>query len=511
MEERMMCLDIPQMDVFTEDYSSVFSVIEDAARKENGLLELRSSWEILFSAYDDDPREIPDIPEVANWIRKSVSAGVPWLYLLRQEKEPACSLTLFVIICCGEISEDPPGVYIDREQFRQFVDQNFENLEAFVSRYDMPEDLVGQTANDAVECILETFFGKRDDDGAEENGQASVDAEEESGQAFGGAEETGGRQRSDRASRRTASGSMDEADRAALRNKQTAEAIRRLTALEGMYLLNPNIKKYFSEGRLYYSYLTGGGYIGSIDTISYDKRYEAIVKKFEAETSALVYHAVEHRNTLSLFFVSPSISQWEREQPQKEGVLAQVFDLDTGESRQGYIKLDVLQCAFYRRDSRVYSDPGTDRSPDEGLDPQDVEIIRRLNILKKQGMTSDLDVIDLYQRRREICLSRLEMVFGYPVGVILRSSQAEKYEKLIVQMKEQFSLTPYFAMVTNLDEFRVMAVLFLSPDPDDWEEERDALGDKEPYAVVLDFEHMSLDVKRIEYTFCNGGPVYLPD
>ena len=164
MEERMMCLDIPQMDVFTEDYSSVFSVIEDAARKENGLLELRSSWEILFSAYDDDPREIPDIPEVANWIRKSVSAGVPWLYLLRQEKEPACSLTLFVIICCGEISEDPPGVYIDREQFRQFVDQNFENLEAFVSRYDMPEDLVGQTANDAVECILETLFGKRDDD-----------------------------------------------------------------------------------------------------------------------------------------------------------------------------------------------------------------------------------------------------------------------------------------------------------------------------------------------------------
>lgn len=126
-------------------------------------------------------------------------------------------------------------------------------------------------------------------------------------------------------------------------------------------------------------------------------------------------------------------------------------------------------------------------------------------------MTSDLDVIDLYQRRREICLSRLEMVFGYPVGVILRSSRAEKYEKLIVQMKEQFSLTPYFAMVTNLDEFRVMAVLFLSPDPDDWEEERDALGDKEPYAVVLDFEHMSLDVKRIEYTFCNGGPVYLPD
>ena len=33
MEERMMFLDIPQMDVFTEDYSSVFSVIEECGKK----------------------------------------------------------------------------------------------------------------------------------------------------------------------------------------------------------------------------------------------------------------------------------------------------------------------------------------------------------------------------------------------------------------------------------------------------------------------------------------------
>ena len=71
----MMFLDISQMDVFTEDYSSVFSVIENVAKRETDFWSWRSSWEILFSAYDDDPREIPDIPEVANWIRKSVSAA----------------------------------------------------------------------------------------------------------------------------------------------------------------------------------------------------------------------------------------------------------------------------------------------------------------------------------------------------------------------------------------------------------------------------------------------------
>ena len=86
---------------------------------------------------------------------------------------------------------------------------------------------MGQTANDAVECILETLFGKRDDDGAEEEyGQASaVWTKRTEGRRFANKADCGGDPTADCAGRYVSS--------------------------------DPNIKKYFSEGRLYYSYLTG--------------------------------------------------------------------------------------------------------------------------------------------------------------------------------------------------------------------------------------------------------------
>lgn len=56
------------------------------------------------------------------------------------------------------------------------------------------------------------------------------------------------------------------------------EAINRIKTLIKKCKLNPNVLKYFKEDKVYYSYLTAGGFIGSIDTVSFDKNYE----KFES-------------------------------------------------------------------------------------------------------------------------------------------------------------------------------------------------------------------------------------
>ena len=69
------------------------------------------------------------------------------------------------------------------------------------------------------------------------------------------------------------------------------EAINRIKTLIEKCNLNSNVLKYFNEGKVYYSYLTAGGFMGSIDTISYDKDYEKAVKDFEIKhQNYLVYH-----------------------------------------------------------------------------------------------------------------------------------------------------------------------------------------------------------------------------
>lgn len=110
------------------------------------------------------------------------------------------------------------------------------------------------------------------------------------------------------------------------------EAIRRLQVLTAKYKLNPNILSSFKDDKVYYSYLTGGGILGSIDTISYDSRYEKAVRDFESKhKGCVVYHAIESETAcgdmLSLLFVGNRPEEWETERLSGNHIFAYVVNL----------------------------------------------------------------------------------------------------------------------------------------------------------------------------------------
>lgn len=86
------------------------------------------------------------------------------------------------------------------------------------------------------------------------------------------------------------------------------DAIKNIEALIQKLGLNPKVKEYFEQGKVYYSYLTAGGFVGSIDTIDYDERYPQIVKGCEEKYNCLVYHVIESGDLLSLLFVERKFS-----------------------------------------------------------------------------------------------------------------------------------------------------------------------------------------------------------
>ena len=127
------------------------------------------------------------------------------------------------------------------------------------------------------------------------------------------------------------------------------EAINRIKTLTETCNLNSNVLKCFKEGKKYYSYLTAGGFLGSIDVISYDKAYEQAVKKFEKDhPNYLVYHAIEtitaHGILLSLLYVSDMKEDWESERLQSDNfIMSYVLNLDNPElSEFGYIAIDAF-------------------------------------------------------------------------------------------------------------------------------------------------------------------------
>ena len=289
------------------------------------------------------------------------------------------------------------------------------------------------------------------------------------------------------------------------RRKQFKEAMERLDTLEKIYMINPHIKKYFSEGKLYYSYIVGGS-LGSIDTISYDKRYAKVVKDFEEQTSYLVYHVIERRNTISLLFVSDDYNHWLEERPKLSGVMAQVVNMDTYESELGFIRIDTYQGTLYRSNDMVYfSMPGSDAHA-YGLSAVDTEIIERLEILKNAGLLSDLDITKIYIMEGEICCSMLQSVLGTPVGVVNRISSNPNILKMMEMLQEQMPMQLYFVM-DSVDN--KLAFLSVSEDETDWEAEKLALEKGRPFAAVVDLDEMTAEVKQIRYKMVNGGPIFM--
>ena len=138
-----------------------------------------------------------------------------------------------------------------------------------------------------------------------------------------------------------------------MNEKMKAEALTRLEELCDEMGLNPKVYDYFNEGKLYYSYLTAGGYMGSIDTINYDKRYADAVKSIEEETGALVYHVIEtqvkNAVLLALLYVSKYTEDWMTEHLENNLIYAYVCCPDSPlDYEVGSIALSSKQGALIR-------------------------------------------------------------------------------------------------------------------------------------------------------------------
>lgn len=450
---------IEKEDVLMEDFTNINTLISSIASDRQQLLEMINRWEVSFQGYDDDPREITDIPEVVNWIKQSVEKGIPWFYFMRGGRN---ALELITFMNCFSVeydAEHPEKYTLKKNKAVAFIKKNLENLEEFTEKYDLPDFVKYMAANATMNITLRALENPMD----KQNMSEPID-----------------------------------------RNKQIKEAMERLAILENNYDINPKIREDFSEGKLYYSYIIAG-FLVSSDTIDYDKRYARAVQLLEEKKPYLVYYVIERGNTISFLFVSKYYKHWLNERPTASGVLAQVVNMNTGENRLGYIKLDTLMGVLYRSNDEVYPYMPKSNIDTSGFSFLAKEIVERLEILKDAGLVSDLDITKVYIQKGEICCSLLQSVLGVPVGVVNRISSSPNDMQLMKMLQQQMSMQIYFLMDSTKNK---LAFLTVSENEGDWEIEKLELKEGQPFAVVVDLDEGTTAVEQITITMVNGGPIF---
>ncbi|MBE7019812.1 MAG: hypothetical protein E7411_00050 [Ruminococcaceae bacterium] len=138
------------------------------------------------------------------------------------------------------------------------------------------------------------------------------------------------------------------------KEKQKQEALQRMEVLIEKFSLNPNLHKYLSEDRLYYSYFVVAGVMASIDTISYEEENERICRDFEEKHGAYVYHAIEsetiYGKMLAMLYVSKNEQEWEFERLGDNYITSYVYNFTDEEGAFGDIFLASVDGALVRTD-----------------------------------------------------------------------------------------------------------------------------------------------------------------
>ncbi len=134
------------------------------------------------------------------------------------------------------------------------------------------------------------------------------------------------------------------------------------------------------------------------------------------------------------------------------------------------------------------------------------EGVRRLEILKSQGLMTDIDVVKMYEND-ELCVSEANSVFGEVCGVIIPVKNKPKYKGVMEDGELSLYGTPYFAIAQNTSFGLMLSVLYISSDESQWPCEREYLSEKAPYAYVYNFDEDFGEIGSIYYDMFNGGPI----
>jgi hypothetical protein len=141
------------------DTAPVIAFFKGLRRTKSFARRNQGKFELFVSGYDDDPRELWEIPEVVAWMKIVEPEVKYWFYFLRTEA-PAFSLRLLAHCVCGaRLAEDIPRgpgdalqLYRDPVALSAFLQRNFDWLNEIALDLGLAETEIRKISFAAASC-----------------------------------------------------------------------------------------------------------------------------------------------------------------------------------------------------------------------------------------------------------------------------------------------------------------------------------------------------------------------
>ena len=141
---------ISRREVEACDIASVLSRLKPfLATREDAWL-YRGQMTLVVNGYNNDPRELVDIPEVRTLLRALESSWPPWAYFFNQVDD---SIKLLLSCVAGSRFHGRGAVEMDADFVAAALGRAFGGINMVFDRFGFPEDELEKTSNGHVEVL----------------------------------------------------------------------------------------------------------------------------------------------------------------------------------------------------------------------------------------------------------------------------------------------------------------------------------------------------------------------
>lgn len=143
----IVALSISKEEIISQDISGFVNLLDKLTIDDDMIKKTRGKLTFYINGYDDDSRELYQIPEVRDWVTKVVPAFKYWGYFLNMEKHISEFAGLIIIQAClldvkvlgNDTKDNGIKIEFDLEQNMDLMNQLFLWLNEFSGKYSIPE------------------------------------------------------------------------------------------------------------------------------------------------------------------------------------------------------------------------------------------------------------------------------------------------------------------------------------------------------------------------------------
>jgi hypothetical protein len=137
------------------DITRALSILQVISGSTAIAIATEGSLTLVFDGFDDDPRELGDIPEVRAWFTKLATAWPYWSFFANRT-DHTISILLTFLLPGTHVTADEPGQTLwsfDLSKLKPMLFMLFSHQNELVDRLGIPEEINERATTDFMEAV----------------------------------------------------------------------------------------------------------------------------------------------------------------------------------------------------------------------------------------------------------------------------------------------------------------------------------------------------------------------